>query len=192
MTELFEPNIPTRLYSLMRDINEMLQSHRIAWLPIKQFNVSELDQALLYFSKGSHIGKVVVTYEDGNSLIKATAASPRAEFDPKATYILVGGLGGLGRALMAWMTRRGGRYFAVITRSGAKTPEQRDFIKSMADQGAEIQVVQCDISVQDEVAAAIKQLSEERVVKGVIHAAMVLVVSLPKFSSLSIMLTQRK
>jgi hypothetical protein len=48
---------------LMREVNEMIITgvlHPIS--PLKTFDISELESALMYFSQGKHIGKVAVTY----------------------------------------------------------------------------------------------------------------------------------
>ncbi|QSZ31907.1 hypothetical protein DSL72_001476 [Monilinia vaccinii-corymbosi] len=71
--------------------------------PIPQitvFDVSDLDQALLYFSRGQHIGKIVVTYENKNSMVKMIPPPPQARFDHDAEYVIAGGLGGLGRCIL--------------------------------------------------------------------------------------------
>lgn len=47
----------------MREVNEMMIAgdlHPIS--PLKAFDISELESALMYFSQGKHIGKVAVTY----------------------------------------------------------------------------------------------------------------------------------
>ena len=41
----------------------------------------------------------------------------RATFNPKAAYLLVGGLGGLGRAVSLWMAERGARHLTYLSRS---------------------------------------------------------------------------
>lgn len=48
---------------LMREVNEMMIAgvlHPVS--PLKTFDISELESALIYFSQGKHIGKVAVTY----------------------------------------------------------------------------------------------------------------------------------
>jgi NADPH:quinone reductase-like Zn-dependent oxidoreductase len=56
---------------LGEEVNNLLRQGVIRPIPeITIFDVSELDQALLYLSRGQHIGKVVVTYENPESIIK--------------------------------------------------------------------------------------------------------------------------
>lgn len=37
---------------------------------IKTFDISELEQAMIYFARGTHKGKVVVTFENPGALLK--------------------------------------------------------------------------------------------------------------------------
>jgi NADPH:quinone reductase-like Zn-dependent oxidoreductase len=57
--------------SLMQEVSGLLRLGAIRPItPVTSFDVSRLDQALLYLSKGQHIGKIVVTYEDKSSLVR--------------------------------------------------------------------------------------------------------------------------
>lgn len=57
--------------SLMKEVDSLLRDGKIHPItPIRTFDVSELEQALLYFSKGQHVGKIVITYENATSVVK--------------------------------------------------------------------------------------------------------------------------
>jgi len=57
---------------------------------ITTFDVSQLEQPMVFMGKGAHVGKVVVTYTDPNSVVQVVPSAPRASFDPEAAYILTG------------------------------------------------------------------------------------------------------
>lgn len=62
---------------LMREVNEMIITgvlHPIS--PLKTFDVSELESALMYFSQGKHIGKVTVTYTVKEAALKVSIPVP--------------------------------------------------------------------------------------------------------------------
>ena len=40
---------------------------------IKTFDVSQIEQAMLHFARGTHIGKVVVTFKDPKSLLPVSS-----------------------------------------------------------------------------------------------------------------------
>ena len=69
--------IPDKIIRHMNDIANMLQEGRIHFNPSKVFDISELSQAMLYFSKGTHVGKIVVTYHDSTSLVTVNCLNIR-------------------------------------------------------------------------------------------------------------------
>jgi hypothetical protein len=61
---------------LMSEVGDMMRTEHIRPIsPLKCFDVADLESALLYFSQGKHIGKVVVTYTDRASLVKVPKSS---------------------------------------------------------------------------------------------------------------------
>ncbi|KAL1883173.1 Type I Iterative PKS [Diaporthe australafricana] len=142
--------------------------------PIRPFSatdISKLDQALLGFSKGTHIGKLVVTFQDPDSLVKMIPSAPAARFDPEASYVITGGLGGLGRSIISWIADRGAQNIWVLSRSGASSAEAQAVIKKLAARGVLVRTVACDVGKREQVLHAIQQASSDRPLKGIIHSA---------------------
>jgi hypothetical protein len=55
----------------MGEVGDMMRADYIRPISrLKLFDVADLELALLYFSQGIHIGKVVVTYTNRESLVK--------------------------------------------------------------------------------------------------------------------------
>ena len=55
---------------LMAQTVDLFRSGVIAPLEhIKIFDISQIEQAMMHFAKGTHIGKVVVTFKDPKSLL---------------------------------------------------------------------------------------------------------------------------
>ena len=104
-------------------------------------------------STGRHIGKVVVDIAGGEEEKKtllpspttSVQAIPKSYFHPAKSYIIAGGLGGMGLELMYWMAERGARRFVLTSRSGVKTPTHKLMIK-MVKQGMGCSVV---VSTED-------------------------------------------
>lgn len=175
--------------SLMRAVDEYYRAGHIG--PVKPFSVSDvsqLDQVLLGFSKGTHVGKHVISFENPESKVPMVPAVPVARFAPDAQYIITGGLGGLGRSIIRWMADRGARHIVVLSRSGINAPEAQTLVDDLASRGVSVQAIRCDVSMREQLADAFKLISaSEQPVRGIIHAAMFLQVSrLTTFHSLPI------
>ena len=72
------------------------------------------------------------------------------------------------------MMEKGARNFAFISRSGADKPDAAHLVKSLEEQGANVRVFRADASNASDVAKAVAEVSAERPIRGVVHAAMVL------------------
>lgn len=99
---------------------------------------------------------------------------------PDATYVLVGGFGGLGIRLIRWLASRGARTIVTMSRSGAKSAAAKTCIEEMHGQGVRILAKSCDISSKEALAAVVRDLQDVdglSPIRGVINAAMALEVS---------------
>ncbi|OQD65143.1 hypothetical protein PENPOL_c006G09455 [Penicillium polonicum] len=165
---------PDLISRLMTEMTGLINEGVIG--PIRHltpFCISRLETAMTSFSKGLHTGKFIITFRDPTATLKIARPVPRAAFDPNATYLLVGCLGGLGRSLSAWMVERGARHLAFLSRSGINKSEAVSIVEELTAAGAHPEVIQCNVTDQNALASAVEKLSATRQVKGVIHAAMV-------------------
>ena len=77
--------------------------------PVTQFEANKVEDAMRFMQKGSHIGKVVVTFSDDPEELPVQPAEQNFNFREDASYLLIGGLGGLGQAIAIWMAEAGAR-----------------------------------------------------------------------------------
>lgn len=56
---------------------------------------------------GEHLGKIVIDFADSMDIPSEKSARKKLSLPTHASYILVGGLGGLGRAIAIWMAEGG-------------------------------------------------------------------------------------
>lgn len=159
---------------LMRTVNEHYCARRIG--PIRPYtasDISQLGQTLLRFSKGMHIGKMVISYQDPKSTVRVHQPVPPVQFDPEARYILVGGLSGLGRSIVRWMCDRGARDLLVWSRRGASnlSREAVNLIHELADQGVRVKPIACDVSKREQVMRAVQDATSDATVRGVFNFA---------------------
>lgn len=121
--------------------------------------------------KGVHIGKVLVQIPNSFNDIPITTASRILQFNGKKTYLLVGGLGGLGRAISTWMVECGARHLLYMSRS-AGSEKDRPFIRELEAQGCSVMTVAGSVSnivdVERAVAAA------QSPIGGVLQMSMIL------------------
>ncbi|KAJ5152586.1 uncharacterized protein N7482_009064 [Penicillium canariense] len=157
---------------LMQAVDEHYRAGHIRPIhPMAVSDISQLDQTLLGFSKGTHVGKLVVSFQDPHTLVRMVPASPAARFDPEACYVVTGGLSGLGRSIIQWMGSRGAQEIVVLSRRGPHAPDAQTLVNALAKRGVRVHPVACDLSSSEQVVRAIKEASSILPVKGIVHCA---------------------
>lgn len=143
--------------------------------PVAVFEAGKVAQAFRHLQNGDHVGKVVISMsaaEDSESSIEALPQVRCAEFDPHATYMLVGGIGGLGRSVATWIVERGARYIMFLSRSAGISEESKTFFAELESMGCSVTAVAGRVDNIDDVQKAVHLV--KRPIKGVFQLAMVL------------------
>ena len=141
-------------------------------LPMRTFDAANVSEPMRLMQKAQHIGKMVVTMPtSADTVLPSEAAYEPFRARSDATYLLTGGLGGLGRSLSTWLAERGARHFVFLSRSAGK-PEHEAFFQELAHLGCTSIGVSGDCTNYDDVVRAVKAAG--RPIRGVFHASMVL------------------
>ncbi|WP_437310876.1 type I polyketide synthase [Sorangium sp. So ce388] len=105
--------------------------------------------------------------------LRAPAVSPAA-LRPDGTYLVTGGLGGIGLELAAWLVERGARHLVLLGRSGASAEAQRA-IDALSARGAQIHVRKADVAERPALERVLAEIEAGMPpLRGVVHAAAVL------------------
>lgn len=110
----------------------------------------------------------------GNRNGLQTSLDGRLSLRADGTYLITGGLGGLGLKLAGWMVERGARHLVLVGRSGASA-SAREVVAGLEAAGAKVRVINADVAAREQVAGALAEIASEMPpLKGVVHAAGVL------------------
>lgn len=129
--------------------------------------------------QGIHLGKIVVSIRDFagqvNLDLEGQVQKRRepTQFTSSGAYLLVGGLGGLGRALSVWMAEHGARHFIYLSRSAGANKEHRDFARELMSMGCRVSFVQGSVSNLDDVTRAVMRAQAQGQLKGIFQMSMV-------------------
>lgn len=125
--------------------------------------------------RGAHVGKLVLVPEPEARFKVLTRTSSLAHFDVDATYMIAGGLGGIGLALADWMMARGARHILIVSRRAESHPEAEPLRARGQDRGCNVVVRNCDIAQKESLLALLADMkSLIPPIRGVIQAAMAL------------------
>jgi NAD(P)-dependent dehydrogenase (short-subunit alcohol dehydrogenase family) len=100
-------------------------------------------------------------------------------FPNDASYVISGGLGGIGRSIAYWMVSRGARNLILLSRSGPdKIKKAQAMLAEMERQGVKVRCPVCDVADLASLHRALEvSLASMPPIKGCFQAAMVLRVS---------------
>lgn len=95
-------------------------------------------------------------------------------FSQNSTYLIAGGLGGIGRSIAAWMVERGARYLILLSRTGPREPVNT-FLEDLKATGARVETPACDITDKKSLQCVLDHCAcIMPPIKGCIQASMVL------------------
>ncbi|KAJ5644819.1 polyketide synthase [Penicillium longicatenatum] len=160
---------------LLKNIVDLLRQRHINPIrPIKVFTSDTILDAFRYMQQGVHLGKIVVSMRDktGQTSI-GKDVQPRKkimQFDSSGAYLLVGGLGGLGRFISTWMVENGARHLVYLSRS-AGSKKHLEFAQELSSMGCRASFVQGSVDRLEDVSRAIAQAQG---LKGILQMSMVL------------------
>lgn len=141
--------------------------------PLTVLPVGKAGDAFRTIQQGKHRGKMVLSFQDETPAPILRKAQDSLRLDPNATYLLVGGLGGLGRSLARQFVASGARNIAFLSRSGGETPEAQALIAELSI--ARVKAFKGDVTDAASFGAAMNECEQTLPpVKGVVQMAMVL------------------
>jgi hypothetical protein len=108
--------------------------------PIKVFEGVQVEDAFRYMQKGSHIGKIVVTMPEDQRSLEVSCNQEKLHLRSDASYLLVGGLGGLGRSVAIWMAENGAKNLLFLSRSASRITPEDSFYKELDALGCKAQL----------------------------------------------------
>ncbi|TGJ84954.1 hypothetical protein E0Z10_g3853 [Xylaria hypoxylon] len=142
--------------------------------PLTVFRQSGLEDAFRSLQTGRHVGKLVVDWAQEDTIQVVDRRQLEYEFDGNATYLIAGGLGGIGRNVAVWMSQHGAKYLVLLSRSGVNSDQAKGLITQLEAEGVNIYAPPCDICDVDALSAVVRFAQDKLPpIKGCIQSSMV-------------------
>jgi len=163
---------PDYIQSLLQDLVQQFELGALQPLVHKRFPLKQAKSAFRLMQQAKHIGKVVLDFSDAEDMGAAV------KIQPQVTYLITGGLGGLGLVIAQWLVEQGATELLLLSRRSleARSPEAQSQVRAQLQrleaQGAKVHIQQVDVTDTLQLAAAFaKQRQSLPPLRGVIHAA---------------------
>ena len=162
--DVLKEHYPAEPGDALRRVMAALAAGELAPLIHSRWPMSEAGPAMKFMRAARHIGKIVLT----------TSPLETGRLREDGTYLVTGGLGGIGCTLAGWLAERGA---GAIVLNGRRDPdpEAAAAIEALRDQGATIVVELADVTDQDAVDAMLERMDATLPpLAGIIHSVGVL------------------
>ena len=162
---------PGYLGRLLRDVLGRLERGELEPIPFRSFSTAEAAEAFRYVAQAKQIGKVLVSFAGSTQEDRPETVTVKED----TTYLVTGGLGGLGREVARWLADRGAKHLALVGRSGAAAADAQKLVSELTEAGVEVLVSKTDISDETAVQSMLGEIKTKMpLLRGVVHAAGVL------------------
>jgi NADPH:quinone reductase-like Zn-dependent oxidoreductase/acyl carrier protein len=173
LASTFDKN-PELVRSLFDELIPDFRKGLLKPLPLKIFGIDELIPAFRFMAQARHIGKVVVCHPSfhGHQQDSAHVESRREKaLNPDGSYLVTGGLGGLGLLVARWMSEQGAKHLVLTGRSGV-SESAVGVIREMEEKGTRVAAVQGDVSDRAHLAELFSRFGHSLPpLRGIVHSA---------------------
>jgi epothilone polyketide synthase D len=165
---------PATVTRLLRKLVRDFAEQRLTALPLRAIPIRDAVTAFHTMAQAKHTGKLVLTLSGaGETLIE-----PRADADVQirkdGTYLITGGLGGVGLAIAEWLAEQGA---GALVLAGRSRPGEAASLKidKLRSHGAHVEWMQSDVSDLRAVSGILQYVKNHMPpLRGIVHAAAVL------------------
>jgi NAD(P)-dependent dehydrogenase (short-subunit alcohol dehydrogenase family)/acyl carrier protein len=160
------------LPALFGELLTAFKSGELRPLPTTVFQVEQTVEAFRFMAQAKHIGKIVVTRP--LPWTESRSAQKKPYFRNDASYLITGGLRGLGLESARWMAREGARNLVLLGRLDPSANAMA-VLNELTRSGVKVAIEKCDVSDEAQLAAVFERVSMSMPpIRGVVHAAGIL------------------
>ncbi|KAK9800099.1 hypothetical protein SCARD494_01892 [Seiridium cardinale] len=164
--------------ALVQSVQICKENGNTAMYPITPFSISDMAKAMRLMQGGTHMGKLVLVPHEGDQVPVVTRPSPVSLDCPDASYLIAGGLTGIGQAIARWMIQKGAKNLILVSRHATSHAATAAEIKEDARlAGCRVIIQDCDVADENDLLRLLERCYQTLSlppIRGVVNGAMVL------------------
>ena len=164
---------PALTRELSQTCLDLISEGALPPLPVTIFPYADYAKAIRQMAAGQHQGKLVLKAPQDSDNPGFAIADVRPLFDPDATYLVTGGLGGFGLRLVPYLVASGARHLTLMDRDPDRIRDadwiRRSSALAYMDEPVQFDIMAGDVGVEEDVQRCVAQI--QRPLKGVFHLA---------------------
>ncbi|RSL89606.1 hypothetical protein CEP51_001128 [Fusarium floridanum] len=160
-----------RMEELLRKSIQLCEDGLIEPIGSAVFEAVDIEKAFRTVRE-DHADSVVVKMPTDSSTLPTSPRYTKLRMKGDVSYLLTGGMGGLGVGISRWLIERGAKSLVFLSRSAGQTPKDEAFIRELESCGCSVVTVAGRAQSMEDVQRAISRAPYP--IRGVVHLAMVL------------------
>ncbi len=162
---------PDMVASMLRELMDLFRDGSLRPLPVHAFEIEDSIDAFRFMQQARHLGKIVITQ---HKVPPVSSVPPPVAFLPDATYLITGGLRGLGLLTAQWMVERGARHLVLVGRSGP-APAEEHLLDLIRGSTVSLRIERADVASREQMVRVIGAITAGlHPLRGIVHSAGVL------------------
>jgi acyl transferase domain-containing protein/NADPH:quinone reductase-like Zn-dependent oxidoreductase/SAM-dependent methyltransferase len=175
------------VHRVLSEIARLIEQRALkAVHPITVHAMQDAQAAFRFVQTGDQMGKVVLSAgvdERVRVVPRPKGLTARHRLSPDASYLVVGGVGGIGQSVAHWLVARGAKNLILLSRSAGDLDLEKNqntegalFLRDVRAAGCRVKPVSCDVALASELAKALRACEDAGLppVRGVVQGAMLL------------------
>jgi phthiocerol/phenolphthiocerol synthesis type-I polyketide synthase C len=171
---------PAYAGGLLRQVLTLFEQDRLTPLPTELFAAADVAQAFRQMAQARHVGKIVVTMgeeltvDSGQLIVDSEPLGPSPSLRHDGTYLITGGLGGIGLKVADYLAAQGAGCVTLLGRSKPSL-EAETAVANLRQKGTTVTIFQADVTDEGQLTAVFDQIRRELPpLRGIFHAAGIL------------------
>jgi len=157
---------------LFAELMEKIAAGELTPLPYRIFEAEDAAGAFRLMQRSGHIGKILVRPPRSMPQSRPTG---HFAVNPRARYLIVGGLGGFGLATAQWLATKGAKHLVLMSRTTNPTADAAKGLAELKARGVRVELAGIDVGDRAALERYLLTLERSDIpLKGVFHAAMVI------------------
>ncbi|WP_280275283.1 type I polyketide synthase [Nocardia wallacei] len=162
---------PEEVHAALEALMRRFAAGELRPVPYRIFHPSQTEAAFRHLAAARHIGKVVLAMDERQVDVVRPPDMPAVD----GTWLITGGLGGVGLAMADRLADLGVRSLALVGRSGVSGDQAAARVAELRQRGVRVLAEAVDVGSRTEVVALLAGIERELPpLRGILHCAMVL------------------
>lgn len=165
---------PSLCKQLLEKVFELVRSGKVQMIaPVTARSISEIHETFKMMQTGKHMGKFIMRIDEASTVQVQPVQPPTPKLKSEASYLVVGGTGGLGRTIIHHLAHLGAKHIMTLSRTGTANNEMAEMVEEMKHRDVELIVCTGSVSNAEDL-EILKAQTKNRPIRGIVQGAMVL------------------